>query len=95
MFMNLGLCESELVAEKFKHRSPSLQIDSYLLVMVVELSYLGGNLADLPSFQVIFRVQNVPVLLLKSPQPRVGIESSLKMSLPPFMADLRQISSCW
>ena len=60
--------------------------------MIVELRYLRGNLTDLPPFQIIFGVQYVSILLLKSPQPGVGIEGGLKMSLPAFVPNLGQIS---
>lgn len=60
--------------------------------MVVELAYFGGNFAYLPAFQIVARVQDVPILLLEAPQFCVCIESCLKMSLPAFVSNLWQIS---
>lgn len=41
--------------------------------MVVELADLGGDLADLPSFQAVLGVEYLPVLLLKFPEFSVDL----------------------
>lgn len=61
--------------------------------MVVQLSYFGSYFADLPPFETVFGIQNLPVLLLELPQLRVYIESSSKIRLPLFVAVLRQVSA--
>lgn len=63
-----------------------------LLIVIIELSYLGGDLADLPSLQSIFGVKDLSVLLLELPQFRVNVESSAKVGLPLFVSVLRQVS---
>lgn len=59
--------------------------------MVVELSYFGGDLPDLPTLQTIFSIQYKTMLLLKFPQFRVNVERPSKIRLPLFMTVLWQI----
>lgn len=59
--------------------------------MVVELANLRGDLADLPALEVILGVQDVSVLLLKAPKPRVSVKGGFKVGLPTLVADLWQI----
>lgn len=64
-----------------------------LLVVVVQLSNLGGNLPNLPPLQAVLGVKHLSVLLLKFPQLRVDIEGATKIGLPLLMAVLRQVSA--
>lgn len=59
--------------------------------MIVELSDLGGDLTDLPTFESVLGVQYLSVLLLKLPEFRVNIESSAEVRLPLLVAILGQI----
>jgi len=52
-----------------------------LLVVVVELSYLGRDLSDLPTLESVAGVQDDPVLLLELPQLRVDVKRPAKVSL--------------
>lgn len=63
-----------------------------LLIVVVKLSYFGGYFSYLPSFQSIFSVKDLSMLLLKFPEFCINIESSTKVCLPLFVPILRQIS---
>jgi len=76
--------------------------------MIVKLTNLGSDLADLPSLQAIASVEQlsaigwvrdgdthaarVPVQLLKLPQSRVHLECATEVALPLFRAMQRQIS---
>lgn len=59
--------------------------------MIVQLSDLAGDLADLPALQAVFGVQHQAMLLLELPQLRVHVERAPEVRLPLTMAVLRQI----
>ncbi len=63
--------------------------------MIVQLSDLGGNLADLPPFQRVLLFKDMPMLLLIFPQLGVNIERAAKIRLPlvilvPVLGQLSQ-----
>lgn len=66
-----------------------------LLVVVVKLSYLASNLADLPSLEAVASVEHLTILLLKLPQLGVRVERATEICLPLAipLSVLRQISS--
>jgi len=49
--------------------------------VVVELSYLGRDLSDLPTLEPVASVQDDPVLLLELPQLRVDVERPAEVRL--------------
>lgn len=60
--------------------------------MVVELSNLGGNLANLPALETILGVEDLAMLLLKLPQLRVDVKGASKIRLPLLVAVLGKVS---
>lgn len=61
--------------------------------MIVQLSDLAGDFADLPTLEAVFRVEDEAMLLLEFPQLRVHVKRATKVRLPLSMSILRQISA--
>lgn len=59
--------------------------------MIVELANFRSDFTNLPPFQTVLRIQNLPVLLLELPQFRINVEGPPEIRLPLFMTILRKI----
>lgn len=59
--------------------------------MVIQLAYLGRDLAYLPSLETVLAVEDVTMLLLEFPQLRVHIERPAEVRLPLLVPVLRQV----
>lgn len=60
--------------------------------MVVQLAYFRSDFANLPSLEAIPRVENGTMLLLEFPQLGVDVKGPTEISLPLFVAVLRQVT---